>query len=56
MCGSPGVCIAFDVGSKVMNTLYVQYVTVGSCMLSGGAPTPLAHRCSKFHIKFEVKT
>ena len=20
-------------------------------MLSGGAPTPLAHRCSKFHIK-----
>ena len=23
----------------------------GSCVLSGGAPTPLAHRCSKFHIK-----
>ena len=20
------------------------------CVLSGGAPTPLAHRCSKFHI------
>ena len=30
----------------------------GSCMSSGGAPTPLAHRCSKFHtyIKCEVKT
>ena len=22
-----------------------------SCVLSGGAPTPLAHRCSKLHIK-----
>ena len=22
-----------------------------SCVLSGEAPTPLAHRCSKFHIK-----
>ena len=30
----------------------------GSCVSSGGAPTPLAHRCSKFHtyIKCEVKT
>ena len=29
-----------------------------SCVSSGGAPTPLAHRCSKFHtyIKCEVKT
>ena len=29
-----------------------------SCVSSGGAPTPLAHRCSKFHtyIKREVKT
>ena len=28
------------------------------CVSSGGAPTPLAHRCSKFHtyIKCEVKT
>ena len=31
--------------------------TGGCCVSSGGAPTPLAHRCSKFHtyIKCEVK-
>ena len=24
-------------------------VLLSSCVSSGGAPTPLAHRCSKFH-------